>query len=198
MTAETVAKALGGRKAGGGWAARCPAHADRTPSLSIRDADDKKVLVFCHAGCDQERVVAALQRRGLLTGPGHERLPLTAQRAPAEHKSDKDDGGRSEAALGIWKSAMPARNARSRPISPRAVIDLPSIRTALRFHASLKHPSGGFYPTMPGARDKWRGGNRRWRSIALSSSAVASGKRKSIGPEDDARSLSWWRGASRG
>ena len=29
MTAETIAKALGGRKAGGGWTARCPAHDDR-------------------------------------------------------------------------------------------------------------------------------------------------------------------------
>ena len=50
MTAETIAKALGGRKAGGGWMARCPAHDDRAPSLSIRDADDGKVLVHCHAG----------------------------------------------------------------------------------------------------------------------------------------------------
>ena len=32
MTAETIAKALGGRKAGGGWTAQCPAHDDRTPS----------------------------------------------------------------------------------------------------------------------------------------------------------------------
>ena len=55
MTAETIAKALGGRKAGSGWTARCPAHDDRTPSLSIRDAENNKVLVRCHAGCDQER-----------------------------------------------------------------------------------------------------------------------------------------------
>jgi putative DNA primase/helicase len=26
MTAETIAKALGGRKEGGAWMARCPAH----------------------------------------------------------------------------------------------------------------------------------------------------------------------------
>jgi hypothetical protein len=34
MTPESIAKALGGRKAGGGWTAQCPAHDDRTPSLS--------------------------------------------------------------------------------------------------------------------------------------------------------------------
>ena len=44
-TAETIAKTLGGRKAGGGWMARCPAHDDRAPSLSICEADDGKVLV---------------------------------------------------------------------------------------------------------------------------------------------------------
>ena len=68
-TAETIAMALGGRKSGGGWAARCPAHDDRTPSLSIHEADDNKVLVRCHAGCDQERVIVALQARGQRSQP---------------------------------------------------------------------------------------------------------------------------------
>ena len=54
MTAESIAKALGGRKARGGWMARCPAHDDHTPSLSIAEAADGKVLVHCHAGCAQE------------------------------------------------------------------------------------------------------------------------------------------------
>ena len=45
MTAEAIAKALGGRKAGGGWTARCPAHDDRTPSLSIRGAANHGLLV---------------------------------------------------------------------------------------------------------------------------------------------------------
>ena len=38
MTAEAIAKALGGRKAGAAWMARCPAHDDRAPSLAIADA----------------------------------------------------------------------------------------------------------------------------------------------------------------
>ena len=32
MTAESIARALGGRNAGLGWMARCPAHDDREPS----------------------------------------------------------------------------------------------------------------------------------------------------------------------
>jgi hypothetical protein len=45
MNAASIAHALGGRKSGGGWTARCPAHDDRTPSPSSCDADDGNVLV---------------------------------------------------------------------------------------------------------------------------------------------------------
>jgi hypothetical protein len=41
MTAEAIAKALGGSKTGGTWTARWPAHDDREPSRSIRGADNK-------------------------------------------------------------------------------------------------------------------------------------------------------------
>lgn len=40
--------------------ARCPAHDDRAPSLSVTEADDGRVLVYCHAGCETETIVAAL------------------------------------------------------------------------------------------------------------------------------------------
>ena len=45
MNAETLARALGGRRTGSHWMAPCPTHEDRDPSLSIRDADHGKVLV---------------------------------------------------------------------------------------------------------------------------------------------------------
>ena len=64
MTAETIAKALAGHKTGAGWMARCPAHNDREPSLSISAGDEGKVLVRCHAGCGPARVIAALRSRG--------------------------------------------------------------------------------------------------------------------------------------
>ena len=64
MTAAEIAQALHGRKSGSGWVARCPAHEDTNPSLSLRDVDGK-VLVHCHAGCDQRRVIEALKDRGL-------------------------------------------------------------------------------------------------------------------------------------
>lgn len=44
----------------GGWMARCPAHDDKTPSLKIDTGADGRVLIHCHAGCDHELIVAAL------------------------------------------------------------------------------------------------------------------------------------------
>jgi hypothetical protein len=44
----------------GKWIARCPAHDDRRPSLSIREADDGKVLLHCWIGCSAAEVVTAL------------------------------------------------------------------------------------------------------------------------------------------
>ena len=44
--------------------ARCPAHDDRNPSLSLR-AIEGQTLVYCHAGCALSDVLAAI---GMTTG----------------------------------------------------------------------------------------------------------------------------------
>lgn len=41
------------------WSARCPAHADGSPSLSIKETDGK-TLLHCFAGCQPKAIVAAL------------------------------------------------------------------------------------------------------------------------------------------
>lgn len=43
----------------GKWLARCPAHADKSPSLSIKEVDDR-ILVYCFAGCGVTEVLAAV------------------------------------------------------------------------------------------------------------------------------------------
>lgn len=40
------------------WMARCSSHPDRSPSLSVRELDDK-LLVHCFAGCDTEDVLTS-------------------------------------------------------------------------------------------------------------------------------------------
>lgn len=42
------------------YVARCPAHADKTPSLSIREMSDGRTLVHCFGGCEVEDVLAAV------------------------------------------------------------------------------------------------------------------------------------------
>lgn len=146
MTAETIARALGGRKAGGGWMARCPAHDDRNPSLSIREVAGK-VLVCCHAGCAQAQVIAALRERGLWAENRSGSLSRFARRTRIGRKPDQDDARRSAAALTIWQSAQPARRTTVETYLTSRGIDLLPPDT-LGFHAGLKHPSGGIWPAM--------------------------------------------------
>ena len=47
------------RKSGDGWTAQCPAHDDRTNSLSVSERSTK-ILVHCHAGCSTASVVKSL------------------------------------------------------------------------------------------------------------------------------------------
>jgi len=42
------------------WMARCPAHDDNGPSLSIKDAGGGRTLIHCHAGCGALDVLDAL------------------------------------------------------------------------------------------------------------------------------------------
>src|SRR3954449_3839642 len=62
--AEQIARALGGKRCARGYIAKCPAHEDRRPSLSIREAGGR-VLFKCFAGCSQESVLQALKEEGL-------------------------------------------------------------------------------------------------------------------------------------
>ena len=43
----------------GRWSARCPAHDDKHPSLTIKETDDGTLLVRCWAGCPVSDIVAA-------------------------------------------------------------------------------------------------------------------------------------------
>jgi putative DNA primase/helicase len=60
MTAQEFITRLDGvRKNGSGWQARCPAHVDRNPSLSISEREGR-ILVNCHAGCEPLSIVSAM------------------------------------------------------------------------------------------------------------------------------------------
>ena len=48
------------RTGNGQFIACCPAHDDRSPSLSIRDVGDGRILLNCLAGCATEDVLGAI------------------------------------------------------------------------------------------------------------------------------------------
>ena len=147
MTAETIAKALSGRKAGSAWMALCPAHEDREPSLSITDADNGKVLVHCHAGCDQRDVIAALRARGIWSDAGRRHGKMIGSQSGQTNEPNQADAKRIKAALRMWGATVPAPGTlvESYLRSRKIVIPVPA---TLRFHAAMKHPSGQQWPTM--------------------------------------------------
>jgi hypothetical protein len=55
-----LAKLSGVKKVKNGWSARCPAHKDRRPSLSISECEDGTVLLKCHANCKAPEILAAV------------------------------------------------------------------------------------------------------------------------------------------
>jgi hypothetical protein len=58
--ARVLERLPGVRQTGAGYSAHCPAHDDRSASLSVTDGDDGRVLLHCHAGCAVEAIVAAM------------------------------------------------------------------------------------------------------------------------------------------
>jgi hypothetical protein len=57
---EVVLSRLDGvRKIGRGYVARCPAHDDRSPSLTVAEGENGRILLKCWAGCDALAVLYA-------------------------------------------------------------------------------------------------------------------------------------------
>lgn len=55
-----LARLDGVRSAGHGWVARCPAHDDKRPSLSVAEGREGRLLVHCFGGCQTADVLVAV------------------------------------------------------------------------------------------------------------------------------------------
>ena len=93
----------------------CPAHADKMPSMKVRD-DARKgdgIDVHCFAGCDWKDIKAYLAKCGLLRTfePKNvpRRLPRTVEATPPRviAPSDATSEQRGEIALKLWKGSKP-------------------------------------------------------------------------------------------
>src|SRR5438105_6327546 len=100
--AKQIIRALGGDWHGASGTARCPAHRDKAPSLSVTDAVGK-VLFRCHAGCSQAEVIVALRRRGLWGRSRPGAAPIRGAKQQHDTKTDEaSDRQRTKIALRIW------------------------------------------------------------------------------------------------
>lgn len=92
MDAKQVAESLGGATHHGTYStARCPSHDDNQASLSLTDKEGK-LLVKCHAGCEQSQVVEALKAMKLWPAPPVAIIPATRPRIVAEYNYTDEDG----------------------------------------------------------------------------------------------------------
>lgn len=57
---DKLVRQLHAKRSGKGFLAKCPAHDDKNPSLSISEGADGRALLKCQAGCDTKDVIAAL------------------------------------------------------------------------------------------------------------------------------------------
>ena len=146
MFAKQIAQALEGCCVGARWMARCPAHDDQTPSLSIQD-NDGKVLLHCHAGCDQTRVIEELRKRGLWVSSCATKQWQKTCRSLNTRAQFELDLKRSKAALDVWNSAQSAKGTLVETYLASRGITLPTPDT-LRFQLGLKHPTRGIWPAM--------------------------------------------------
>ncbi len=106
--AEAITRALGGRWHGSYGTARCPAHEDRSPSLSLKDGHTGRLLVRCHAGCDWRDVSDALRGLGHLPGRGASPAPVDPATRKARERKDREEAERRAAqALRCWRETRP-------------------------------------------------------------------------------------------
>jgi len=116
MDAKKLTEALRGRWHGRYGTARCPAHADRSPSLSVAEGRDGKVLVKCFGGCEQRHVIDALRQVGLWAGHVDSAAAPTEAERQAQRKRDAErerDQQRRDAFVQrtwreTWAAAVPA------------------------------------------------------------------------------------------
>lgn len=134
---RAIVEALGGVWRNDGGMCRCPAHGDRTPSLSVR-LGRKRLLFHCFAGCETRTILDALQAL---------RLSGSASWTPVEVDHSASDRSR-KAAQRLWSESRAgegspvARYLASRALAPTC---------ALRFHPRTplgQKPLTRFVPAM--------------------------------------------------
>lgn len=122
--AADLVKALGGVWREQGSMCRCPAHPDRTPSLSIR-VGARSLLFKCFAGCTAPAILRAIRRLNL-------RVPAARDAAIDTRAGIAMASAMSARAQEIWRSARPVEGSRAEAYL--AARGIRRLSAALRYH----------------------------------------------------------------
>jgi putative DNA primase/helicase len=111
VNADQIGIGLKGRRNVDGWLVRCPCpnhgkgRGDTSPSLSVHDGEDGRLLLRCFAGCEFLDILDALKRLGLVGD-----IPSLNRARPAIGRFQSVQSAPHEpdpAALAIWRNAKP-------------------------------------------------------------------------------------------
>ncbi len=110
--AQGITRALRGTWHGRYGTARCPAHDDRLPSLSLANGHDGRLLLTCYAGCSFREIIQALIRIGLLGkqaffDKAYDQTLSFSKQFCADLKRAKQ---KAERAKTIWQQSQPIKN----------------------------------------------------------------------------------------
>lgn len=95
---EVLSRLSGVKREGQRFRASCPAHADGTPSLSVR-LGDRGILIRCYAGCTHRDVIAALGLR-------EEELFYDFDPDRRDKAGERDSVPREESETGLTRAAF--------------------------------------------------------------------------------------------
>jgi len=143
-SASTICHKLHGHFRGHKGMARCPAHEDSTPSLSVEQTRDGRVLVFCFGGCDQFAVIDALRKLGLwgdgelVMDPNHPFRYTTK----FDGVTDRNDRARRRDAQDIWDRHQKISGTKAETYIRGRGINMP-LGDQLGYIPSLKHHKSG-------------------------------------------------------
>ena len=188
ITAHNIVEGLGGRWNHRSAQCKCPAHDDRSPSLSVSESRDGQPLVYCHAGCTQADVINALRSRRLWDGEGFkDRSHPEGFARQHDGLREKQQRERQNYARAIWERADPIKGTLAAEYLKSRKINLPTWPDALGYVPRLEHkPSGKSFPALIGALTGNNGKvvaiQRTWLAIDGSGKAPIDSPKMTLGP----------------
>ena len=153
LSAEQIARALGGKRSGRQWICCCPTHDDRNPSLLIFDGHTT-VQFRCLAGCAPLDVIAALRKLGILKDDDASQTNVISSRTLLKRSISPPERGvanNQQVAIDIWDNSIDPCSTIGEIYLNRRSLQLPRqmANEVVRFHPRCPRGTGRDYSEVP-------------------------------------------------